>query len=144
MLVGNNGLINVSKYILHSPIYQTNTSLTFKPLLDRYISECMISIININSGIQKPTSGYQNCNTNRVLIFDGYLKVRESLNIRVIIWVNTILNHIDTRVILPRYESSCMVYKSKWYWKQNCRQIPIPIPIPVNECKIFISDTQVL
>ena len=29
---------------------------------------------------------------------------------RFIIWVNTILNHIDTRTILPRHKSPCMVY----------------------------------
>ena len=44
----------------------------------------------------------------------------------VIIWVNTILIHIHTRAILPRYEGSCMVYRPKWYRKQKCRHIPIP------------------
>ena len=29
---------------------------------------------------------------------------------RVIIWVNVILNHVDTRMILLRYEGFCMVY----------------------------------
>ena len=45
------------------------------------------------------------------MTYDEYVKVRESLSIRIIIWVDTILNHIDTRMILPRYEDSCMVYR---------------------------------
>ena len=57
--------------------------------------------------------------------FGGYVKVRKSLYTRVIIWVNTIPNHIDTRVILPRYESSCMGYRPEWYWKPNDSQILI-------------------
>ena len=90
-----------------------------------YIGECMVSLININSGIKEPTHGYQICNTTQILIFGGYVKVRESLYARVIAWVNAILNHIDTRVDIPRYESSCMVYRPKWYRKQKYRQLPI-------------------
>ena len=71
----------------------------------------MVSMINTNNGIPEPTLGYQNCNTSQILIFDAYVNVRESLYTRVIIWVNTILNHIDTRGVLPRYEGSCMVYR---------------------------------
>ena len=33
-----------------------------------------------------------------------YIKVRESFCTRVIIWIDTILKHIDIREILPRYE----------------------------------------
>ena len=80
-------------------------------MLDQYIGECMVSIININNGVKEPTHGYQNCNTNQILIFGGYVKVRESLYTQVIIWVNAILNYIDTRLTLPRYESSCMIYR---------------------------------
>ena len=43
--------------------------------------------------------------------------MRESLYTGVIMWVNTILNHIDTRPIFPRYESSCIVYRPEWYLK---------------------------
>ena len=32
------------------------------------------------------------------------------------------LNHIDTRVILPRYEGSFMVYRPKWNRKQKYPQ----------------------
>ena len=67
-------------------------------MLDKSRGECMISINNINNGVKEPTCLYQNCHTNQILIVSGYVKVRESLYTRVIIGVNTILNHIDTRV----------------------------------------------
>ena len=57
--------------------------------------------------------------------YGGYVKARESLYIQVIIWVNTILNHIDTKAILPSYEGLCMVYWLKWYWKYAYCRIPI-------------------
>ena len=47
----------------------------------------------------------------KILIFDGYVKVREPLYARVVIWVNTISNYIDIRVIFPKYESSCILNK---------------------------------
>ena len=51
----------------------------------------MVSIININNGIKEPsTRGDQNCITSQILLFGGYLKVRD-------IWANTIIKHIDTR-----------------------------------------------
>ena len=68
--------------------------------------------------------GYQNCNTSQIFIFGGHLKVRESLYTRVIIWVNTTLNHFDTRAILPEVESSCMVERPKWNLKQTYHQTP--------------------
>ena len=68
-------------------------------MLDRYIGECLVSIININNGIKKPTRKYQNCNTSQILIFGGYVKVGESLYTWVIIWVNTSLDQINIRVI---------------------------------------------
>ena len=37
-------------------------------------------------------------------MYNGYVKVREFLYTQDIIWVNTILNHIHTKLILPRYE----------------------------------------
>jgi hypothetical protein len=61
-------------------------------------------MIKINNGIEELTRGYRNCNTSQISIFDGYAKVRESLYARVINWVNIILNRINTKVILPRYE----------------------------------------
>jgi serine/threonine protein kinase len=32
-----------------------------QPMLDQYIGECIVSIININNGLKEPTCGYQNC-----------------------------------------------------------------------------------
>ena len=49
------------------------------PVLDWYIDECMVSIMNIDNGFKEPTRGYQNYNTSQILIFGGYVKVRESL-----------------------------------------------------------------
>ena len=82
--------------------------------------KCVLFIVNIYNGIKESTYGYQNCNISQILIFGGYFK--ESLYTRVIIWINTILNlvlfnDIDVRVILSRYESFCMVYRSEWYQK---------------------------
>ena len=57
------------------------------------------------NGIKEPTRGYQNSNTSQIFIFGGYVKVRESLYTRVIIWVSNILDHSDTRAIFPGYES---------------------------------------
>ena len=66
-------------------------------------------------GIKELTYGYQNCNTNHILIFDGYVKVRGSSYSKGITWINIILNHIDTRVTFPRYECFCMAYRPLWY-----------------------------
>jgi hypothetical protein len=82
-------------------------------MLDWYKGECMVLIININKVIKEPPHGYQNCNTSQILIFGGYVKVKKSLYTRVVIWVNIILNHIDTMAILIGYEGSCMVCRPK-------------------------------
>ena len=63
-------------------------------MLDWYIVECMVSIININNGIKEPTRGIQNCSTSQIMIFGGYVKVQKSLSTRVIIRVDIILNFI--------------------------------------------------
>ena len=67
----------------------------------------------MNTCIKEPTCGYQNCNTNQILIFGGYLKVKESLNTQVIIWANIILKHIDTKRAIPKYVSFRMVSRPK-------------------------------
>ena len=36
-------------------------------------------MININNGIKKPTNGYENYNTNQILIFGWLMRVGESL-----------------------------------------------------------------
>lgn len=43
-------------------------------------------------------------------MYGGYVKVREYLYTWITIWVNANLDHIDTRVVFPRYEGFYMVY----------------------------------
>ena len=44
----------------------------------------------------------------------------------IVIWVNTILNHINTwTILIPGYEGSFMVYRSEEYQKQKYCQVPI-------------------
>ena len=97
-----------------------------------------MSIININNDILELTCGYQNCYTSQILIFCGYLKVREYLYTRVTIWVNAISNHIDTKAFLPRCQGSYMVYRPKWYWKQTM-QSNHPYPTGIKKCKTSLS-----
>ena len=67
----------------------------------------MISVMNNN--LVSKNEGYQNCNIIETLIFRGYGKLRKSLYTRVIIWVSNILNHIDTKTILPGDEDFYML-----------------------------------
>jgi len=48
-------------------------------MLDGYICECMVSVININNGVIEPIGRYRNCNVNQTLKFGAYVKVREFL-----------------------------------------------------------------
>lgn len=50
-----------------------------QPVLVWFIGKCMVSTININYGIKKPSPGYQKCNTSQELIFGGYVEVSESM-----------------------------------------------------------------
>ena len=52
------------------------------------------------------------------LQFGGYLKWRESWYSKVN-WDNVILNYIDFRTTLPRYEGSCIIYRPEWSQKHN-------------------------
>ena len=61
---------------------------------------------------------------SQILIFGAYVKVRESLYTQVIIWINTTLNHIDARGILPRYEGSCMLYRPEYIENKNIIKYP--------------------
>lgn len=75
--------------------------------------------------------------THFVLIFDGYLRLRESFSIQVIIWVNTFLKHFDAKVILTKFEGSCMVYRP-----ECCREhkyCQITIPYWYHKCEILIQ-----
>ena len=64
----------------------------------------MVAITSIKNGIKEPTHGYLNSNTSQILIFGGYVKVRESLHTQGLSWVKTIVCHIDTTAILLEYE----------------------------------------
>lgn len=97
-----------------------------EPMLHWYIGQRIVSAIIINNEIKAPTHGYQNCDTSQRLIFGGHVKLRKSFCTRVNIWVSTILNHINTGMVLPRYEGSCMVYRPECYQEQNYRQVQIP------------------
>jgi hypothetical protein len=48
----------------------------FKPMVGWFTGESMVSIIN--NVIKNPTHGYQNDNVNKIMIFNGYAKMRES------------------------------------------------------------------
>jgi hypothetical protein len=84
-------------------------------MLDYYIIECRVSIININNDIKKAYS----VNTNQIMVFDKLLKVSESLYSHIVIWINTILNPIDTRTNLLRFEGSCTRTVSKTQVSSN-------------------------
>ena len=77
-------------------------------ILGPYISESIISVLNIKNSIKTFTRMYQNWTTSQNLV--GVSRW-ESLYTRVIIWVNTILSHINTMPILLRYEGSWMIYR---------------------------------
>lgn len=61
-------------------------------MLDRYR-------ININNGVKEPTRGFQIYNISQTLM-SVYVKVRGSLYTRVVIWIKTTFDQIDTRMIL--------------------------------------------
>ena len=82
----------------------------FSLVLHQYIGECMVSIITINNGITEPTPGYQNVIPVKYWYLVGMSWGDNLLSTRVIIWVNTILHHIDTKAILPMYQGSCIIY----------------------------------
>ena len=54
----------------------------------------------------------------------GYVKVREILYTRVIIWVNAILNHVVNKAILHMHESSCMIKDSNGIENKNTIKYP--------------------
>ena len=57
-----------------------------KPTLDRCIGECMEPTINVNEMVLKNLRNWhQNCSTSQILMFNGYLEVRESLCMRHVI-----------------------------------------------------------
>jgi hypothetical protein len=81
------------------------------------------------------------CNSSQIFIFGGFVQVRESLYTQLVfIWVNFIPNHIDTRVILPRYEGL------PWYGDLNGEQKCHPtltLLVYIDEIRPGIRGTQV-
>ena len=75
--------------------------------------------------------------------YNGYLKVREFLYSQVIIWVNTILNHIDTKAVYLGMERFLhgiqiqMISKTKTILKY-------PNPTGIKICENLITHTQVV
>ena len=92
------------------------------------------------NGVKEHTRGHQGCNTNQILVLGGNLTTRESLYARVSIGVGITLNHIGTRVILSRYEGSCMLYRPKWYPKKK-QPFIYPYHAGIKNCEILIIDT---
>ena len=75
-------------------------------MLDSYIDECMVSIININTWHQIKNLLMDNFN---IVLSIKYWYITISRYIKtslrstqIIIWADTILNHIDTKTIPPR------------------------------------------
>lgn len=73
------------------------------------------------------------------MIFGGYVKVPKSLHAWDVIAVNTVLNHIDIGVVLPRYEGSYMVYRPEWYGKRNI--VKYTYRRGIKNCDILVIDT---
>ena len=99
--------------------------------------------MNINIDVKDPTHGYQHCNTFQILIYDGYVKVRESWYTQVIIWVNTILHHSDTRVTLPRLGGSLDGIKTP-NGIENKNTVKYPYFTGIKKSEILILDTRMV
>ena len=63
---------------------------------------------------------------------------------QICIWVNTILNHIDTMEILPRYEGSYMVYRPEIVSKTKKNTIKYPYRNGIKICEILVTDIQMV
>ena len=96
----------------------------FSLVLHQYIGECMVSIITINNGITEPTPGYQNVIPGKYWYLVGMSRGENLLSTWVIMWVNTILNHIDTTAILPKYQGSYIMYTPERYRNKNAIEYP--------------------
>ena len=80
---------------------------------------------------KKPTHGYRKCSINQTLIYGGYVKVREPLYIRVIICVNSILNHIDSRTILPGMKVLAWYIDLNGIGNKNTVKYPYPTGVKI-------------
>lgn len=82
--------------------------------------------------LNKPPVGIKTNDTSQIVIFGGaYLKMREYLYPRFIIEVNTVLNLIDTKAILPRDEGFCMVCRLEWHQNKIILKCPFRIGIKI-------------
>ena len=79
-----------------------------------YIGECMVSTMNINNDVIEPTHMHQKLQYESDIDIWWVCPVRDSLYTMVIIWVDTSLNHIDTRMNLLGLEVSSMAYRPEW------------------------------
>ena len=82
--------------------------------LDWNASECIGFNTQNLEWCQRTYVWHQTCDVNKLLIFGGYVKVRDSSYMNKIM-VNTNINHIDSTMILHRHESPCMVYSHEWH-----------------------------
>lgn len=82
-----------------------------------YVSECMVSTMNINNGIIEPAHVHWKLEyESNVDIW--WCRVRDTLDTTIIIWDDIwVVYYIDTRMILPRLGVSSMAYRHEWYGK---------------------------
>ena len=95
-------------------------------MLDQHMGECMLSIINIdNIGIKEHICRYQNCNTNQLLIFRRYVKVKKIFGYPSY-YLDQYPSKHDWKVILLKEGGSTYWYQTKnklKIWKP-CDRIP--------------------
>ena len=97
---------------------------------------------NINNGLKEPSCGHQNCNISQILICGG---VSQDERIFAYRRMNTMLNHIDTRVILHRYEGSFMVYIYTHLYDIGSKNVvKYPYSIGITKSEILILDAEMI
>ena len=67
-------------------------------MMDRYIVECMVSIININNGIKEPTCEYQSCNASQVF-HNGWVSKGESIFVNLSYYLGQDLFYVGLKVL---------------------------------------------
>jgi hypothetical protein len=94
-------------------------------------------------GIKDSTHGYQNYNTSQILMFGGYVKVKESLYTRVNIWVGTILKYIDTIVQLY-LSKKVLAWCINLNYIKNKDAVKYLKPTVIKKFHILIIDTRII
>lgn len=74
---------------------------------------------------------------SHVLIFGGYVKMKES-----IVYPSYYLGQHHSRPCWRRYNDSCMVFRPKWRWKQ--KYFKYPCPIGIKKWEILIKYTSIV